>query len=365
MNLIPEPYHILIWIVFVLFSSVLVPCSFSDDQWVVYEGGSGPGSGKHVVLISGDEEYRSEEALPQLAKILATHHGFTCTVLFAVDPDSGIINPVNQNNIPGLELLETADLAIIFTRFRGLPNDQMQQFDDYLKSGRPVLGLRTATHAFMFGEENPWAHYGNGYAGEQKAWQGGFGRLVLGEKWITHHGAHKHESTRGVVAAGAAGHPITRGIRAGDIWGPTDVYGVRLPLPEDSQPIIAGEVMTRKGNFDANDSFYGLRPDDGPPVEGEKNDPLMPIVWTKTYQLPDGQPGRALTSTIGASVDLVAEGTRRVLVNGVYWCLGMEEQIPEQGTEVALVGTYEPTKYGSHPDEYWKQRQMKPAEHQR
>jgi hypothetical protein len=365
MSLFPETCAMSIWIAAVLFLSALVPCAFSDNPWVVYEGGSGPGSGKHVVLISGDEEYRSEEALPQLAKILAAHHGFTCTVLFAVDPDSSIINPVNQNNIPGLELLETADLAIIFTRFRGLPNDQMQQFDDYLKSGRPVLGLRTATHAFMFGEENPWAHYGNGYAGEQKAWKDGFGRLVLGEKWISHHGAHKHESTRGVVAAGGAGHPITRGIRAGDIWGPTDVYGVRLPLPGDSQPIISGEVMTRKGDFDANDPFYGMCPDDGPPVEGEKNDPLMPIVWTKTYQLPDGQTGRALTSTIGAAVDLVAEGTRRVLVNGVYWCLGMEEQIPDQGTEVALVGTYEPTKYGSHSDEYWKQRQMKPAEHQR
>ncbi|HEX8202659.1 MAG TPA: hypothetical protein VF590_19435, partial [Isosphaeraceae bacterium] len=63
------------------------------DPWVVYEGGQGPGRGKHVVLISGDEEYRSEEALPQLARILAEHHGFRCTVLFAIDPKDGTINP--------------------------------------------------------------------------------------------------------------------------------------------------------------------------------------------------------------------------------------------------------------------------------
>ena len=59
--------------------------AFGADPWVVYEGSDGPGKGKHVVLISGDEEYRSEEALPQLGKILAKHHGFKCTVLFAID----------------------------------------------------------------------------------------------------------------------------------------------------------------------------------------------------------------------------------------------------------------------------------------
>ena len=76
-----------------------------DDPWVVYEGGDGPGKGKHVVLISGDEEYRSEEALPQLGKILAKHHGFKCTVLFAIDPKDRTINP-NISNIPGLEALK-------------------------------------------------------------------------------------------------------------------------------------------------------------------------------------------------------------------------------------------------------------------
>src|SRR6266699_2166182 len=95
--------------------SVPVPAA---DPWVVYEGHDGPGKGKHVVLISGDEEYRSEEALPQLAKILARHHGFKCTVLFAIDPNDGTINPNKNNNIPGLEALQHADLMVIATRFR-------------------------------------------------------------------------------------------------------------------------------------------------------------------------------------------------------------------------------------------------------
>src|ERR1700742_4161418 len=101
------------------------------DPWIVIEGQSGPGKGKHVVLVSGDEEYRSEEALPQLAKILAKHHGFKCTVLFALAED-GTIDPNRQDNIPGLEALRQADLMIIATRFRNLPDAQMKEVVDYV-----------------------------------------------------------------------------------------------------------------------------------------------------------------------------------------------------------------------------------------
>src|SRR5262245_8543737 len=111
------------------------------DPWVVYEGTAGPGKGKHIVLVSGDEEYRSEEALPQLGKILATHHGFNCTVLFAIDKDTGEINPKINNNIPGLEALKTADLMIIATRFRNLPDDQMKHIVDYVEDGKPIIGM--------------------------------------------------------------------------------------------------------------------------------------------------------------------------------------------------------------------------------
>jgi hypothetical protein len=144
-------------------------------DWLTIAGGSGPGAGKHVVLISGDEEYRSEEALPQLAKILAKHHGFTCTVLFAIDKD-GTINPKANANIPGLEHLAKADLAVFFIRFRNLPDDQMKHVADYLAAGKPVIGLRTATHAFSMAKTSPYfAEY---------HWQnadGGFGRKILGE----------------------------------------------------------------------------------------------------------------------------------------------------------------------------------------
>ena len=69
-------------------------CSLrAEDPWIVLEPAGKP-IGKHVVFVSGDEEYRSEEACPQLAKILAKHHGFKCTVLFAIDPKTGLARSV-------------------------------------------------------------------------------------------------------------------------------------------------------------------------------------------------------------------------------------------------------------------------------
>ena len=131
----------------------------ADDPWLTIKGGAGPGQGKHIVLVSGDEEYRSEELLPQLAKILAKEHGFDCTVLFAIDPATGEINPNELKNIPGLEALKSADLLILLTRFRDLPDEQMQHFVDYLNSGKPIIGLRTATHAFKMKSDEKFGKF--------------------------------------------------------------------------------------------------------------------------------------------------------------------------------------------------------------
>ena len=366
----------------------------AEDPWVVYEGAKGPGRGLSVVLVSGDEEYRSEEGLPQLGRILARLHGFECRVLFAIDTETGLINPNEQTNIPGLEHLASADLLILFTRFRSLPEEQMKWIDEYLRAGKPVIGLRTATHAFRPPDavvetlqrhrqavraakeagktpppapaigEDQWGrfgHYADGYTGPRPGWDGGFGRAVLGERWIAHHGHHKHESTRGVIAPGASAHPIARGIGSGDIWGPSDVYRVRLPLPGDARPLVLGQVLQRRGELDEEDPFFGMRPDDGPPV-ADKNDPMMPIAWSKTYQIPDGRLGKVFATTLGASTDLVSEGVRRLLVNAVYWSLGLAEKIPPGGTDVDVVGAFEPTQYGFLSNEEHFGRGLAPAD---
>jgi D-alanyl-D-alanine carboxypeptidase/D-alanyl-D-alanine-endopeptidase (penicillin-binding protein 4) len=296
------------------------------DPWVVYKGGDGPGKGKHVVLVSGDEEYRSEETLPQLAKILAKRHGFTCTVLFAIDPRDGTINPDVNNNIPGLEALDKADLMVLFTRLRNLPDEQMKHIVNYVESGRPIVGLRTATHAFANDSSKVHGRYG----WQSKEWPGGFGRHVLGETWVSHHGDHGSQSTRGLIAKGAERHPILRGIRDGDIWGPTDVYGVHLP--DDCKPLILGQVL------------QGMKPTD-PPATGKKNDPMMPIAWTRPYATEHGKTARTFTTTMGAASDFASEGLRRLIANACYWAVGLEDKIPER-TDVDLIGEFKPTRFG-------------------
>ncbi len=299
------------------------------DPWVVYEpsGGPEPGKGKHIVLVSGDQEYRSEEALPQLGKILTKRHGFKCTVLFAINKKTGDIDPDTTDNIPGLEALRSADLVVFALRFRNLPDEQMKHIVDYVESGKPVIGLRTSTHAFALNRKSKYARWD----WTSRDWPGGFGRQVLGETWVNHHGHHGKEATRGILAPGAKDHPILRGIKDGDIFGPTDVYTVRLPLPGDSKPLVLGQVVA------------GMKFTD-PPVKGKKNEPMMPVAWVKSYSPAEGKKARVFCTTMGASQDLLYEGTRRMLVNACYWAVGLEDKVPAK-SNVDLVGEYKPTPF--------------------
>jgi hypothetical protein len=309
----------------------------ADDHGVVFEGKDGPGGGRHIVFVTGDEEYRSEDLMPQLAKILAVHHGFKCTVLFAINKETGRIDPLTVDNIPGLEALETADMMMLFLRFRELPDQQMKHIIDYTNSGRPIMGLRTSTHAFHYRKrkDSPYAKY----SFQDSRFKGGYGRQVLGETWINHYGHHQKESTRGLIAQGMENHPIVRGVE--DIWGESDVYGITT-LSGDSKPLIMGQVLV------------GMDPKDEPNPDKK----LMPVAWLKTYTGTQGKPSRVFATTMGHAFDLNSEGFRRLLVNGCYWCLGMEDQIPAK-SKVNFVGRYDPNKigYGGH------KKGLKPADH--
>jgi hypothetical protein len=165
---------------------------------------------------------------------------------------------------------------------------------------------------------------------------------------VNHHGAHGREGTRGVVAKGQEKHPILKGFQPGDIFGTTDVYTVNLPLPGDSAPIVLGEVTeTLKSDSKA--------------VSGKKNDPMMPVAWTKTYKSEGDRSGRVFTTTMGASQDLEFEGTRRLIVNGCFWALGLEEKIPDK-TYVDLVGEFKPTRFAFKNNAEWVKRALKPAD---
>ncbi|CAN5395218.1 ThuA domain-containing protein [soil metagenome] len=328
--------------VFVLTGLFINVCLAQSGEWVTYEGKEGPGKGKHIVFVTGDEEYRSEEGMPMLAKILSQRHGLKCTVLFSVNPQDGTIDPNYQTNIPGLQALQQADMMVIFTRFRELPDSEMKYIDDFLKSGKPILGIRTSTHAFDYSrnKESKYAKYG----WNNKEWQGGFGQQVLGDTWINHHGHHGQESTRGVINEKYKDHLILKGVE--DIWGPTDVYGIKN-LPEDAKVLVYGQVLE------------GMTPSDKP-LTGEKNNPMMPLIWIReAYQAPGGKKAKIITSTIGAATDLESEDLRRLLVNTCYWAVGLENKIPSQAN-VDFIGEYKPTFFGF--DEFKKE--IKPSDHE-
>jgi hypothetical protein len=295
-----------------------------DDLWVVYDGYDGPGNGRHIVFISGDEEYRSEEALPVLAKIMAVHHGFKCTVLFAVDPESGLIDPGCVSNIPGLHNLDDADLMFMLLRFRELPDPDMKRIIDHTEAGKPVIGLRTSTHAFKY-VSNPDSRYAK-YSCVDEDFEGGYGRQILGEKWVNHHGKHKVESCRGIIDAGNRSNPILRGVE--DIWCPSDVYGITT-LTGEPEVLVHGQVLV------------GMDPEDEPKPDA----PTMPVAWTKSYTGERGNPAPVFCTTMGAAADLTNEGLRRLLVNACYWAVGMEDQIPEKSV-ADIVGDYEPSFFG-------------------
>lgn len=308
--------------------------------WCEYSPPEGSSVDKHIVLLAGDEEYRSEEAMPMLGKLLSQRHGFKCTVLFSL-ADDGTIDPNNQRNIPGMEALETADLVIMSLRFRNLPDEQMVHFDNYLKSGKPIIGLRTSTHAFNIPKkaESSYQYYtfnGNG------KWVGGFGQQVLGDTWINHHGKHKKESTGGVLNEELADHPILRGVK--DVWGPTDVYGIRN-LDDSAEVLMYGAVLTGMEQGDA-------------PVEGKKNDPMMPIAWLKQFENDNGNITEVMCTTMGASNDLANEGLRRLVVNSAFFLLDMEDSIVAD-LNVTPIGKYEPTMYGF---DSWK-KGVRPSDH--
>jgi type 1 glutamine amidotransferase len=307
----------------------------ADNQaYLEFPGKSGAGQGKRVVLIAGDEEYRSEESLPMLAKILSQRHGFDCTVLFSLDPTGTYIDPNNQKSITNPQAISKADLIIIQTRFRQWSPEQYQYLADYLNAGKPIIGLRTATHAFT----------GSGKTGDFK-WDD-FGLKILGEKWVNHHGRHKVEGTRGVIEQANAKHPILNGVK--DVFALSDVYTVANLDEKEATVLMRGAVTAT------------LEPS-SKAIDGPKNNPMMPVAWAREYTAPNGTAkGKAFCTTMGASVDLKNEDLRRMIVNAAFFLTGIN--VPAKA-DATIVDPYEPTIYGfNNAPDFYKNRSMKVSE---
>ncbi|QDT08248.1 ThuA domain-containing protein [Stieleria marina] len=300
--------------------------SSESMPWLHYPDGEGPGKGKHVVLIAAEQEYRSEQSMPMLAKVLAKQHGFGCTVLFSVN-ENGEVDPTlpapfkdkdKRHHIPGLEKLADADCLIWMSRFMHLPDDQMQDFFNYFDSGKPIIALRTANHGFQRGKK---------YVVDQRTVSL---REFLGGAFSGHHGGWHRESTRGIVVDEQKEHPILTGVR--DIWGTSDVYRCHTdeaPFPDDCTSLVLGQPLVN------------LQPD---APANSKKEPL-PIAWAKTWKGNAGRSSRIFHFTMGSAEDFANEGVRRMTVNAVYWGIGMESKITADRS-VEIVGEYKPLAAG-------------------
>jgi hypothetical protein len=319
-------------------------CTVSAAEPVfVIEGKEGIGKGQHIVFVTGEEYYRSEEGMSMFAKILSQHHGYKCTVLFAIDPITGFINPNNSNNIPGLEALKSADLMVVFARFRELPDADMKHIVDYVNAGKPVLGIRNATHAFRY-SANSTSPY-KSWDFQSKAWLGGFGQQILGDTWIAHYGKFQKEATLATVVSSQRNNPVLRGV-ADTIFCHTDVNSVERLTPKDVV-LMQGQVLS------------GLNPMD-PPVTDKRKDVRMPFAWFKTYTAPSGKEGRSFSTTAGASLDWQSEDLRRLMVNAIYSLTGHEKDIPEK-SNVNFIGEYKPKPTGALSNEAWTALKLTPA----
>jgi hypothetical protein len=310
-----------------IFFAMLASCGscFAADR-ITYDPKPGPGQGKHIVFLTGDEEYRSEEGLPMLAKILSQRHGFKCTVLFPQKAD-GVIDPDNQLSLPGAEALDSADAIVMLLRYRQWPDGEMKRFVDAFRRGVPIIALRTSTHAFNYPERTR----------TQYREFNRFGKNVLGEGWVDHWSRHKVEATRGVIEHSAEANPILRGVT--DVFGDTDVYEAYPPA--DAMILMRGQVLSGMKPDHPAANYKRKRSTDK--NEQGINDPMMPIAWTRLHKNAAGKTNRVFCTTMGAATDLQSEGLRRMIVNAVYW--GLELETPAKA-DVAYVDDYFPARYG-------------------
>lgn len=288
---------------------------------ITYPGGRGPGEGKHIVFIASDHEYRAEETCPALARILAKSHGFKCTVIFGEDANGHIV--AGSSHLPGMEVLKEADLLVIFARFLNPPAEQMAHLGDYLARGGPVVGLRTSSHAFKIPADAPTAKYS--FDSKVAGYEKGFGHQILGNTWVGHHGDNHRQGTRIGLVAERKDHPILRGVADGGFChagGYVGIAGPDFTVLAESKPLMSMD----------------------PKSEPDLKKAAMPCTWTREYTGSAGKKGRVFHSTQGASEDILDPAYRRMLVNGIFWAVGLEEKITPD-LAIDFIGPYRPSTF--------------------
>jgi type 1 glutamine amidotransferase len=209
-----------------------------------------------IILLSNEPEYESTNTLPAFKRYLETNFALECIYL----------QGKATNNFPGLEALEKADLMILFARRMTLPSDQLEAFQKYVQSGRPLIGLRTASHAFQ-----DWL----AFDGE-----------VLGGNYHNHYGNQLVATAK--KNPEAANHPILKDVADEFVTGGS-LY--------KTAPLASGTTLLLIG------SVPGQAPE--------------PMAWTHTYK-----GARVFYTSLGHPKDFENNSFRQMLVNAIFWGLG-------------------------------------------
>ena len=237
-----------------------------------------------IVFVAGDHEYGGEQTLPLLAAELEKSYNFQTKVLTSFPNQNG------EKNIPGLEALKNADLAVFYLRWRQLVPEQLALIEEYLKTGKPVMGFRTTTHAFNFPKNHPsekWNAFGEFALNAPPGWGG--------KAAHTHYG---HESSTDVsVIEKAKNHPILTGVDPNfhvRSW----LYRVLPDYPtKGSEWLLMGKA-----------------------VNPERAAIENPVAWVGTNSFG----AKIFTTTMGHPEDFSVESFQRLLVNAIHWELGLK-----------------------------------------
>ncbi len=276
----------------------------------------------HIVFVIGDEEYRSEESMPMLGEILHRELGAKISLCYPLNAN-GIIDPNVTDNIEGLESLATADLMVVFTRWRNLPANQAKMITDYAESGRPMVGFRTATHTFMYKDNPEMQHLNNDWPAK-----------VFGQQWITHHG-HFEDGNAPLTQVSILPDSKTKILNG---FEPFQAYswlyhvnGGDWKLNGDARPFLEGKSLRSNHEMEGNLEKFPI---------------TNPVAWIKTYTGTSGKTARVFFTTLGHPYDFKNESMRKLALNGIYWSLGIEKQIPKKGVNAEMVSDYNPNNSG-------------------
>jgi hypothetical protein len=301
------------------------PQKGAGHEWLELAPDAAKANGRHVVLLSGDEEARSEESLPMLARILAQQHGFRCTVLFFLDGKTGAIDPNEHENIPGFDAVKTADLLVMNWRFRELPEEKLKMLEAHWESGKPVLALRSSLVAFANDRGKPGLAEKFDWRSRQIS--GGFGAQVLGAGWAGLLGRPDREATLAVVEDAARNNPLLRGMEKFRC----ESAALQINrLPEDAEVLLRAKVLAGTSA-------------EAKPAEDSRNAAPPPLAWRREYRGRSGASAGIVALTAGTARDFLDKNLRLLVVNACHHLLGLP--VPENAA-VDLPAGWQPSPSG-------------------